>query len=164
MQMLGKPQVAKEREMTARIEIKGLDKLVKKINKLEQMDTVKAALKNAAIFLAGEMAEYPSQTAANQPPVPYYIRGRGTQTGSRNLGNSEDLGQKWQGAKPRVSNKGFTVVIGTNVSYAPYVQSDEFQARWMKDIGWQTDKTVLEENEDEVTEYLSDAIAKIINS
>ncbi len=150
--------------MTARIQIKGLDKLVKKINKLEQMDAVKAALKNAALMLAGEMAEYPPQTAANQPPVPYYIRGRGTQTASGNLGNSEDLANKWRGAKPRISNKGFTATIGTNVSYAPFVQSDDFQARWMKDIGWQTDKQVLEENEKEVTEELSDAIKKIINS
>ena len=150
--------------MTARIQIKGLDELIKKVNTLEKMDAVKAALKQAATHLAGEMAEYPPQTAANQPPVPFYVRGRGTQTATRNLGNSEDLGQKWRAANPKIRDGGMTVVIGTNVSYAPYVQSDEFQARWMKQIGWQTDKTVLEDNEDEVTEYLSDAIAKIINS
>ena len=150
--------------MTARIEIKGLDKLVKKINKLEQMDAVKAALKQSATILAGKMAEYPSQTAANQPPVPYYIRGRGTQTGSGNLGNSEDLGQKWRGAKPQIRDRGFTVAIGTNVSYAPFVQSQDRQARWMKTIGWQTDQRVLDENKDEVKEYLADAINKIINS
>ena len=150
--------------MTARIEIKGLDKLVKKINKLEQMDAVKAALKQSATFLAGKMAEYPPQTAANQPPTPFYIRGRGTQTGSGNLGNSEDLGQKWRGAKPQIRGKGFTVAIGTNVSYARFVQSQDDQAMAMKKIGWQTDQRVLDENKDEVKEYLADAINKIINS
>ena len=150
--------------MTARIEIKGLDKLVTKVNKLEQMDAVKASLKQAATFLAGKMAEYPSQTAANQPPVPYYIRGRGTQTGSGNLGNSEDLGQKWRGAKPQIRDRGFTVAIGTNVSDAPFVQSQDRQARWMRTIGWQTDQKVLDKNKDEVKEYLVDAINKIINS
>ena len=149
--------------MTARIEIKGLDKLVKKINTLEKMDAVKAALKQSATFLAGKMAEYPSQTAANQPPVPYYIRGRGTQTASGNLGNSEDLGQKWRGAKPQIRNKGFTVAIGTNVSYAPFVQAHDRQARWMKSIGWKTDQQVLDKNKDKAKEYLVDAIEKVLN-
>ena len=149
--------------MTARIEIKGLDKLVKKIKKIEQMDAVKAALKNAATILAGEMADYPPETAANRPPVPFYIRGRGLQTARGNLGNTENLANSWEGAKPQIRDKGFTVIIGTNVSYAPYVQSDDFQARWMKDIGWQTDKQVLDDNEDEVTEYLGDAIRKVLN-
>ena len=109
------------------------------------------------------MAEYPSQTAANQPPVPYYIRGRGTQTASGNLGNSEDLGQKWRGAKPQIRDKGFTVAIGTNVSYAPFVQAHDRQARWMKSIGWKTDQQVLDKNKDKAKEYLVDAIEKVLN-
>ena len=150
--------------MTARIEIKGLDKLVKKIDKLGKMDAVKVALKQAATFLAGEMAEYPPQTAANQPPTPFYIRGRGLQTASGNLFNSGNIANSWERAKPQIRDRGMTVAIGSNVSYVRFVQSKDDQARWMKDIGWQTDQQVLDENKDEVTEYLADAIHKIINS
>ena len=150
--------------MTARIEIKGLGKLIKKINKLEKMDAVKVALKNAATMLAGEMAEYPPETAANRPPTPFWIRGRGLQTASGNLYNSGNIANSWEKAKPTIRNKGFTVAIGTNVSYAPFVQAHDRQARWMRDIGWQTDQQVLDDNKDEVKAELADAINKIINS
>ena len=150
--------------MTARIEIKGLDKLVKKINTLQKMDALKAALKNAAYMLAGEMAEYPPETAANRPPTPFYIRGRGLQTASGNLFNSGNIANSWERAKPTIRNKGFTVAIGSNVSYVRFVQAHDKQARWMKDIGWQTDQQVLDDNKNEVKAELADAINKIINS
>ena len=150
--------------MTARIEIKGLGKLIKKINKLEKMDAVKAALKNAATMLAGEMAEYPPETAANRPPTPFWIRGRGLQTASGNLYNSGNIANSWEKAKPTIRNKGFTVAIGSNVSYVRFVQSDDDQAMAMKKIGWQTDQQVLDDNKDEVKAELADAINKIINS
>ncbi len=38
---------------------------------------------------------YPPETAANRPPTPYYIRGRGTQLKRGNLGNSERYGSQW---------------------------------------------------------------------
>ena len=72
--------------------------------------------------------------------------------------------QKWRAARPQIRNRGFTVAIGTNVSYARFVQSQDDQSMMMKVIDWQTDQKVLDKNKDEVKEYLADAINKIINS
>jgi hypothetical protein len=76
--------------------------------------------------------KYPPMTDANRPPVPYYIRGRGTQTAHGNLGNSERLGTQWY-TKPA----GTGTWIGNRASYAQYVHGDEDeQAKAMAAIGW----------------------------
>ena len=145
--------------MPAYIEFKGLEPLMKKVKTIGQMKAVKAALLNAGNDVKGIISEYPDPTAANQPPVPYYIRGRGMQTASGNLLNSEDLADSWA---ITTRDHGFTVVIGNNVSYAPFVQSKEFQARWMKDIGWKTEVEVMEKETDRVVEWVLKAVKKII--
>jgi len=117
------------------IELEGLDKLVAKLNKFpkEIASNFSAAGAEAAkdVILPTEgMQNYPPMTAANAPPVPYYIRHRGTQYATRNLENSELLGTKWT-----VERKGFNTVIGNPVSYSRYVHGKE-QAKAMADIGW----------------------------
>jgi hypothetical protein len=60
-------------------------------------------------------------------------------------------------------DQGFTVVVGNDIEYGPFVQSQQDQA-WMHKGFWQTDQQVLDKEEDNITEMVSDAIAKIINS
>jgi len=118
-----------------KIELEGLDKLVAKLNKFprEIARNFGAAGEEAAkdVVLPTEgLQNYPPLTAANQPPVPYYIRGRGTQYATRNLMNSQKLGTRWT-----IERKGFNTVIGNPVSYARYVHGEE-QAEAMGSKGW----------------------------
>lgn len=117
------------------IEIEGLDKLVSKLNKFprEISRNFEAAGEEAAkdVILPTEgLQNYPPATAANEPPVPYYIRGRGTQYATRNLMNSERVGTRWT-----VVRRAFNTVIGNPVSYSRYLHGEE-QAEAMKAIGW----------------------------
>jgi len=118
-----------------KIELEGLDKLVAKFNKFprEIARNFGAAGEESAkdVILPTEgMQNYPPTTAANEPPVPYYIRGRGTQYATRNLMNSQRLGTKWN-----VARSGFNTITGNPVSYSRYVHGEE-QAEAMAGIGW----------------------------
>jgi hypothetical protein len=78
------------------------------------------------------LRNYPPSTAANQPPTPFYIRGRGTQTSAgRNTLSSERLGTRWQS----VPYSKIGMKISNPVSYASYVHGEQ-QARHMARIGW----------------------------
>ena len=117
------------------IEIEGLDKIVAKLNKFPRQiaRNFGAAGEESAkdvILPTQGLQNYPPTTAANAPPVPYYIRGRGTQYTNRNLMNSQRLGTRWT-----VVRKGFNTVIGNPVSYSRYVHGEE-QAKAMGGIGW----------------------------
>lgn len=117
------------------IKIEGLDKVIAKLNKFPRQiaRNFGAAGEESAkdIILPTEgLQNYPPATAANAPPVPYYIRGRGTQYTDRNLMNSQRLGTRWV-----VERKGFSTVIGNPVSYARWVHGEE-QAKAMAGIGW----------------------------
>ncbi len=118
-----------------KIEIKGLDKFMKAMDRFPKkvMKNLGAAGKEAAdsVILPTEgMQNYPPETAANLPPAPYYVRGRGTQTASGNYGNSERLGTKWN-----VTRRGFQTSISNPASYARWVHGEE-QAAAMGAIGW----------------------------
>lgn len=117
------------------IELEGLDKLVSKLHKfpVKIARNLGAAGEESAkdVILPTEgLQNYPPTTAANEPPVPYYIRGRGTQYATRNLMNSERVGTKWT-----IVRRGFNTIIGNPVSYSRYLHGDE-QAKAMKSIGW----------------------------
>ena len=118
------------------IKVKGLDKLVKAFAKFPREITknMRQAGKQAAedVILKTEgTANYPPATAANQPPTPYYERGRGTWTSpGNNLGNSENLGKKWT-----MKSQGFNTKIDNAASYAKWVHGPD-QAQAMARIGW----------------------------
>jgi hypothetical protein len=124
------------------IETKGLDELMHNLHKApaELTKAVSLAGDESAKVILGTrgIQNYPSETAANRPPTPYYIRGRGTQVSSgRNLLNSERLGTRWNVRKER---QGFLVKIGNPTSYAGYVHggpSDRIKQAWhMAKKGW----------------------------
>ena len=96
------------------------------------LERIQAALKRYPVEVAkgiggagGEAADeilktkgvrtYPPSGKGNAPPVPYYIRGVGTQTASGNLLNSERLGTKWVVKRQR---GGWNVRVGNVASYA----------------------------------------------
>ena len=115
------------------VEIKGLARLQAALRQFPGVVArdMSAAGKEAAeeILKTPGVRTYPGQTPANAPPVPYYIRGRGTETASGNLGNSEKLGTQWN------VQRGWSTRIGNRASYAGHVHGEK-QAAAMGVIGW----------------------------
>ncbi len=75
---------------------------------------------------------YPPETAANRPPIPYYIRGRGTQLKRGNLGNSERYGSQWQ-----EEVEPYEARARNQVSYADAIGGEAGdQAEFASGYGW----------------------------
>ena len=136
-------------EQILKIEVKGLDILMRKFKQFPE--EIKSHLSQAGdeaaerVLLPTEgLKKYPPQTAANEPPTPYYIRGRGMQYKTRNAMNSERLGTRWY-----VKSADLKTTIGNSASYAKWVHGDDTQAKAMANIGW---KKLFETAKDKVTE------------
>src|SRR3990172_7541026 len=116
------------------IKIIGLEKVTAALSRFPQVITkyMGAAGKEASeeVLDTVGLRRYPPAGPANFPPTPYYIRGRGLQTGSRNYNNSERLGTQFY-----VQVEKFNTTIGNRASYAKYVVGEQ-QARAMGRIGW----------------------------
>lgn len=131
--------------------------------KLNNADQVQRALQQApkemigALDQAGREAadrvilsteglkNYPPATAANLPPTPYYIRGRGTQYKKGNDQKSERLGTQFY-----VRSANASTYIGNRASYADYAVGKK-QSRVMARIGWRKLEDVAREKIDQVT-------------
>ena len=145
--------------------IKGMNKLIKKLDTIEKMRGAKRGLKAGALHVKGKIDEYPPSTSANTPGNPtgrWYERGWGSRykrldgvvTGRK---TSETLGRKWTTAERA---GGFQQIIGNNASYAPFVHDAEEQAKFHGDRGWKTDEQVLDEEGDEVLEFIQREVEK----
>ena len=123
-------------QSSLKIEVTGLDELNIAMKKFPRrvIKNWSAAGKESAediILPTKGLQNYPPATGANLPPTPYYIRSKGTQTASVNLGNSEKLGTKWN-----VTRRGLETKISNPASYAKWVHGDDDQADAMDSIGW----------------------------
>jgi hypothetical protein len=138
------------------ITVTGLEKLQANLDRLG--DDIRGHLWDAGEEAGKEilntvgLQRYPPATDANQPPTPYYIRGRGMQrAGIRrpayNDGTSERLGTNWY-VSPAYSGK--SVIISNKVSYAPFVHGEE-QSQAMARIGWRKLIDVAAEKIDTIT-------------
>jgi len=103
------------------------------------------------------LKKYPPRTAANLPPTPYYIRGRGTQYKTKNNLKSERLGTQWYVAK----SGNFGTEIGNRARYAKWVVGEQ-QSVWMAVIGWRRLAAVVEEKMSGITAVYQAWIDKLI--
>jgi len=116
------------------IQIKGIDKLRAAFARFPSM--VAQSMTQAGDQASNEilntpgLRNYPPSTAANLPPVPYYIRGRGMQYASHNSMSSEKYKEKWT-----TKSAGYRTTIGNSASYAPYLAGEQ-QAGKMAEKGW----------------------------
>ena len=116
------------------VELEGLDELQAKFEKFPTQ--VARNLSQAGHEAGTEVLDtkglrrYPPATAANKPPTPYYIRGRGTQYASGNRGGSERLGTQFY-----IKRIGYNTEIGNPASYAKWVVGEQ-QASAMAPKGW----------------------------
>lgn len=121
----------------ASIEITGLDEILVRRGYKSILD-MHIPMTKALTLVHNEIATYPPQRPSN-------YRRTGT------------LGRSWTTKLERMSTKLLSGKVGTNIKYAPYVQSEELQARQHRGH-WQTDEQVLDENEDRINsiffEYL----------
>jgi hypothetical protein len=149
----------------APVTIKGMEPLLRKLDNLEGLKRVRPALMAGALHIKGKIAKYPPHSIANSPSNPsgrWYERGYGTRTKTgRGYPTSETLGRKWTVAN---RDRGLTKVIGNNVSYGPFVQSAEKQAKFHKRRGWKTDEQVIDEEQDTVLDFVKDRVDRILES
>ena len=116
------------------VKIEGIEKLTANLKAFG--DELRYGLEGAGQQAAAEILDtqglrkYPPLTAANQPPTPYYIRGKGTEYAGHNSGKSEHYGEQFT-----VKQENFVTYIGNSASYARYLGGNE-QARAMAGIGW----------------------------
>ena len=109
--------------------VEGIEKLAAAMKRLPreiQLHLAKAG-KEASdeILLEPGLRKYPPRTKANQPPTPYYERGRGTKTANYLRATSENLGKQWYRKV-----EGSSIRIGNRASYAKWVHGDQ-QAKHM---------------------------------
>lgn len=143
------------------ITVTGLDKVIAAVDKFPReiahylAQAGDEASKRQILRTQG-LQKYPPMTAANAPPTPYYIRGRGTQTASGNRHNSERLGTNWV-----VEHGHFYTEIGNRVSYAHWVHGDD-QASFMAPKGWRKLWDVANEKLPSITKVYQAWISKLI--
>ena len=99
---------------------------------------------------------YPPETAANRPPTPYYIRGRGTQLKRGNLGNSERYGSQWKEEIKPYEARAFN-----STSYGGAL-GGENQVDWAEGYGWKKVFSTLKAMASEVVEIYEAWIDKTI--
>jgi len=153
------------------ISIDGIGDVLKRLDNLQQLKRVKAAVRESAVFLRGKLAKYPRVSRRRNLAlygntdrarrmragffwhlkngdidVPYY---RGKSRGS------EKLGQSWTIEQPAGTLK---AIVGTNVSYAPLVQDRDEQSTYHRQTGWVTAQGVVNLYGAEVTRRIEQAI------
>jgi len=110
--------------MSVTIQIKGIDALIQKLGKVEGTKHLRPPMQRSVYRLQARMAQYPAQR---------------TNSSYRRTGT---LGRKWT-SKIEQGNGIIRGKVGNNASYAPLVQSYQFQARIHRGL-WQTDRYIVD--------------------
>ncbi len=131
---------------TKHVEIKGLDQLMRKIKRIEDLSAFNQGLHKGALLIKAKVAKYPQATSANSPSQDrWYQRGYGPKWRVKSgdihgRATSETLGRKWTIVQQM--GRALTWIVGNIVSYGRWVQSDDDQASFHKKRGWPTIETV----------------------
>lgn len=151
--------------MTFRIEIRGVDKLVAKLDTLQAAKLLKPWVEAALLDAKGFIAQYPPSTDANVPFQrrwyergygPKWMRKDGTVNGSH---TSEVLGRSWT---TRTTDGGLGGIVGTKATYARAVQDRDKQAAFHARRGWRTVQDWVEQRGDVVKGWIEKRIQQII--
>ena len=138
------------------IKVTGIEKLRDKFGKFSE-STIKylqaagqQSFMGVVLKERGTPGNYPPGGAGNKPPTPFYIRGRGTQTASGNLLNSERLGTRYSATTTKIYNVNTDTHLVALASYAHYVVGTD-QAKHMARIGWRKLWDVTVQNVKKIT-------------
>jgi len=175
------------------IQITGLGDILERLERLERMDGVEAVLMAAGKHVKGVVDNYPPETEANKPTNPsgrwyerswgerWWVKGGEVSAGyggkSTQAQRREVLGKvrqglihgrktsKMMGRQWTIRTLGATsVVVGNNVSYAPFVQDEERQARFHKRRGWPTVQQVAKQETEWVRRFVENYLRKLIGA
>lgn len=127
----------------ASIEIRGLDKLFKKLGNVAAVDILEKPTQRGVLRLQRTMQEYPPQPANSR-----YVR-----TGT--------LGRRWTVRVTKYAN-GMQGKVGNRTGYGPLVQSHQFQAGIHRRTGWVTDERAVRENEKAIVADFQAAVDKAL--
>ena len=132
--------------MNLSITIHGLDQLTAKYG-AGAGPIIKAVTRSVAEAIREKVARYPGpvhypiQWASAKQRRAYFAKRKGNLPYVRNSDSwSERLGPSWT-----TENRDLGAVVGTRVTYAPLVQSAEFQQPMHKATGWITDEQAVEQ-------------------
>jgi len=150
--------------MAENLKIEGLDRLIRKLHRVQPTSMFRATMRSGAEMVRGWIAQYPRSTSANHPGQgswyergygPRWMRADGSVTGRR---TSETLGRRWASD---VSANGMSAKVGNNASYAPFVQGKE-QVWYHKRTGWRTTIEAVREMGPKVRDFLLSQYRKAI--
>ena len=149
--------------MTARLEIRGLDKLEKKLGKLAAAKWKRAALKGAGMHIKRKVSPYPKYSP-NKSRL-WYERRMGTKWRRKDGSIGVRKSSERLSSKRYVKQTPNVAIIGNPVTYAPYVHGDERgreQARVHKKRGHNILIKVAEKELPVIAKKLSKQIDKIL--
>ncbi len=148
------------------IQVEGLDEITKALSDVRLRQAVETGMRGAAEIVREPLATYPPASAANRSPgvngYSWYERGFGTRTVTgRAYPTSQALGRSWT---TDVVTRGKTIagVIGTTVSYGPFVHGEK-QAGFHRARGWKRTQQVVRETERKVAVFLERVIANVLS-
>ncbi len=145
------------------IKVVGLDRILKALDKFPRQIGIyigKAGgeAANRVILPTEGLQKYPPAGPWNQPPTPYYYRGRGTQYKNRNSGSSERYGTQWRTDRDL---QNLTTAIGNRASYAQYLAGED-QVSWAQSHGWKKLYSTAVEKIDKITKVYQAWVDKLI--
>jgi hypothetical protein len=148
------------------LRIEGLDKLLRKLDKMGP-GVYKPALAEAGAHIKSVMAAYPPQiTGRKQPPKTMRQRlfliwaiAKGIITIPYRRGGI--LGKRWT---VEFRDGGKTAVVGNNTKGGKFVQGAADQSRFHAAGGWKTDKQVAKEEAGNVKEILARHVREAIKT
>ena len=147
--------------------IENLDELIAALKEFPEdvRRGLRIAMRVAASVVHSSIAVYPPGTGANAPPgldgYRWYERGFGTRTVTgRAYATSEALGRSWT-VKVKSTARMVQGVVGTNVSYAEFVQG-KLQTGFHRARGWKTMEQVLFTKRRTIWRAFGDVVKKVL--
>lgn len=125
------------------IHITGVDAVIRKLGSVKGVAMLEKPMQESLYKIQSDMQAYPAQPSGTK-----YIR-----TGT--------LGRRWTTRIDRASS-GLHGSVGNNTSYAPWVQSQRFQATVHRGR-WQTDQQVVDRLRPWIERRFSQAIDRALN-
>lgn len=126
------------------ITITGIDELINRLGQAQSNDVLRTPMIAALALLQGRLATYPS------PPENSSYR------------RTTTLGPSWNMGQPvSLAGGGIQGVIGTKLTYAPYVMGHGQQAR-IHQGRWPTEEQIAREEEGRIRALFADAISKAL--
>lgn len=127
------------------IEIRGLDRLFKKLGKVAATETLVKPMQRSVLRLQRRMQEYPPALPSRQGPTSRRTTRRGARNFRQGYKRTGTYGRRWT-TRVTASGGGLVGKVGNNVAYGPYVGSKQFQAR-VHQGRWNTDDQVVREEQ-----------------